>query len=640
MVVCEISSNGTTTTQAATVKTKTLPTESKIDIECDQARKSSANGLAQKSTDSKPGPITKNGSVRHLLAILALSAIVMANMNRQAYNQALVRMIKKNPARQDGAKQLERTNSTGANDQATVPTQAPFGPTSTEEAPDHTTPSAPPLSTPSQAFTGMYAADPIDPIVGAELVVSPGPATIEPERNGTGHNNDNDHNAADDDDDDDDDGFDWTGSQIGLLQAGFSYGYTFFMIPGGRLSEIYGAKWVIFLSGFGSALCSILTPFIASRSYALLVASRVFMGLCQTGISPALYAFCTRWLPPDESTVYLPMIKVGVMIGFMLGSLINGFMPWRIMFYVVGVAGFLWSMLWVCFATSEPKDQRFLSKSELAYIEHCLQQSRARESSSSASKAGKGSSSAPWLNIITNPVVLAFTFTKFTVKLSTDTQTMQLPMYLRNVHKVADSLNGILNGANFAIQACFTGLVAYSAKEMVSRRPFGLTKTGVRIIFQSINCFGMALGYLLISFNMGSLELVCCAVMLLSIASMFGSGGEAVLPVDLTTEYAASIMAIANSMANISGIVMPQMVSLLLANHLTSSTRWNHVWWMVCAIMTSGGLVFSLFVKAELQDFNRSRSEKKKQKRDDRSLNSQLAISLNTDGQNSWSTKL
>lgn len=535
------------------------------------------NGRRKSSTKSDSSPhVAKVGRMRHIIALLALASIVLANMNRQAYNQALVRMIRRRPKVIDTDLEPLMSNTI-----------------------------APTVFNSTLAFnTKSISEIENSTILNVDSLLASTTTTAE----ATSTNNQTSSDV--DREEEIEEGFDWTGAQIGLLQAAFSYGYTFFMIPGGRLSEIYGAKWVIFLSIFGSALCSIMTPLLAETNFELLVASRVFMGLCQTGISPALYALFSRWLPPDESSVYLPMIKVGVMIGFMSGSLINGFLAWKLVFYILGFLGLLSSVIWIIFVSSLPGEHRFISDNELKYIQHCLER-RSKTSKKETSEKKKTSTSAPWLRILKNPIVLAFTFTKFTVKLSTDTQTMQIPMYLRNVFKISDELNGILNGANFAIQATFTGIVAYTAKEMVVNEQFGLHKTGIRRLFQGINCFGMSLSYLLISFNMSSLNLVCGAVILLSITSMFGAGGEAVLPIDLTTEYSASIMAIANSVANLSGIVLPPIVSFLLDNQLASSGHWNQVWWFISVVMACGGFMFTCLVKAKIQGFNEGKKRKR-----------------------------
>ena len=514
------------------------------------------------------------GRLRHVIALLALSGILLANMNRQAYNQGLVRMIRRRPQPVELAPEV----------------------LDAEEG----------LILPSEPAFGLDAGG-LEPAAAAAGRLAG--ASLEEESNRANGTSGKDEQLVMEPAGEDK--FDWSGAQVSLLQAAFFHGYMPFMIPGGRLAEVYGAKWVIFFSGFGSALCSLLTPLLADHSFGLLVASRILMGVCQTGISPALFALLTRWLPPDESSVYLAMIKAGVMFGFMFGSLINGFLSWRLTFYFVGVIGLLWSLMWALCVSSNPEEHKFLGANELSYIKRRLRefanesakQNEANEQEEEAPRGRLSNKSAPWWNIVTNPVVIAFTLTKFTIKFSTDTQSMQIPMYLKSVFQVSDQLNGILNGINFAIQGLLTGVVAYLAREMIARKAFGLNKTQVRKVFQGLNNFGMASAYLMISFNFGSLSVVCFAVILLSVSSMFGSGGESVLPVDITTEYSASIMAIANSVANLSGILLPAIVSLILSNELQSQARWNLVWWTIGAVMASGGLVFIVFVEARVQDF-------------------------------------
>lgn len=165
--------------------------------------------------------------------------------------------------------------------------------------------------------------------------------------------------------------------------------------------------------------------------------------------------------------------------------------------------------------------------------------------------------------------------------------------------------NGMLSATNFAIQGLLTGFVAWGAKEFVTRRLFGLDKTGVRKLFQGICNIGMGLAYILITFNMGSLSVVCTAIILLSLAAMFGAGGESVLPVDLSLEYSASIMAITNSTANLSGIVLPQIVALILDDQQSNPELWNRVWLVVGGFIISVGVVFIFRAEAEIQDFSK-----------------------------------
>lgn len=168
----------------------------------------------------------------------------------------------------------------------------------------------------------------------------------------------------------------------------------------------------------------------------------VLIGLCQTGVSPALYALCARWLPPEESSIYLPLIKVGVMIGMFSGALISGFLNWRMTFYVTGLIGLVWSIIWMIYVTSDPSEHKMINQTELDYIIDKIQETNKGRKLSARSTRNQ---SAPWFNIITNRVVIVFMITKFTVKLATDTQSIELPMYLSNVFHVDKEIVSIDN---------------------------------------------------------------------------------------------------------------------------------------------------------------------------------------------------
>lgn len=105
------------------------------------------------------------------------------------------------------------------------------------------------------------------------------------------------------------DKFDWSTNDIALLQMSFNLGYILLMVPAGRLSEIYGAYWVVLFCSVVSTACCFLSPLLAPHFY-LLALSRLFLGLAQSGVSPSLYSLCAVWTRPNEAKFYVPMIRV------------------------------------------------------------------------------------------------------------------------------------------------------------------------------------------------------------------------------------------------------------------------------------------------------------------------------------------
>jgi ACS family sodium-dependent inorganic phosphate cotransporter-like MFS transporter 5 len=95
--------------------------------------------------------------------------------------------------------------------------------------------------------------------------------------------------------------FDWDQKEQGVILGAFFYGYILFQVVGGRLAEMFGAKWLC-AGGIGvSIVINALTPTIArTHNYYLLLASRVVLGVFQAFIFPSCYALFAKWAPDHE----------------------------------------------------------------------------------------------------------------------------------------------------------------------------------------------------------------------------------------------------------------------------------------------------------------------------------------------------
>ncbi|KAL8563829.1 hypothetical protein ACOMHN_061953 [Nucella lapillus] len=74
-------------------------------------------------------------------------------------------------------------------------------------------------------------------------------------------------------------GFDWDKALQGQILGSFFYGYLILQIPGGILSERFGAKVVIAMGMVPVAVLSLLTPVLTKIHYIVLIVLRVVLGL-------------------------------------------------------------------------------------------------------------------------------------------------------------------------------------------------------------------------------------------------------------------------------------------------------------------------------------------------------------------------
>lgn len=195
---------------------------------------------------------------------------------------------------------------------------------------------------------------------------------------------------------------------------------------------------------------------MARNSFGLLVFSRIIMGSIQSGVFPAMYALIARWLTMSEASIFAPMVKMMLRLGMFFASLILGMLPgWPEVFYFTGTCGIIWSVLWIFIATSDPQDNTWVSKAELAHIMKKKRKFRAVEEVTGGDKLKDLSSTndngdsvtaqeesakkettqkTPWIKIITAPSVLGLIIVKLTFNYGVDFLAIELPTYLNNVH--------------------------------------------------------------------------------------------------------------------------------------------------------------------------------------------------------------
>lgn len=158
--------------------------------------------------------------------------------------------------------------------------------------------------------------------------------------------------------------------------------------------------------------------------------------------------------------------------------------------------------------------------------------------------------------------------------------------------------------AQLFVQTALIIVVGWFAKTMVKRRPFGLTKTAIRKLFQSTASYGIALCMLLLAFNGCDSLYLNIVLQLLSFLCMFTAGGETMLPYDLSERYPATIMAVANSIANFSASITTTLCSIILGKEDTSYYRWSILMFAISGANFIGASIFNLVVRAEPIDLD------------------------------------
>jgi MFS family permease len=146
-------------------------------------------------------------------------------------------------------------------------------------------------------------------------------------------------------------------TQLGLL-SGFTFAifYVTLGIPIARLADKKSRRNIVAVS---LGLWSIMTAFsgLAWNFFQLLLA-RIGVGVGEAGGSPPAHAMISDYFPPQKRatalSIYSSGIYFGTLIGYMMGGYLNHQLGWRMAFFVLGIPGVIFSLLFYA-TVKEPK---------------------------------------------------------------------------------------------------------------------------------------------------------------------------------------------------------------------------------------------------------------------------------------------
>lgn len=385
----------------------------------------------------------------------------------------------------------------------------------------------------------------------------------------------------------------WDPVMQGYVLNAFFYGYIVSQIPAGWLSEVISPAW-IFATGIGvTSLLTLTTAVVAKANFAAFLALRVLEGIAEGVTFPSMYALMARWAPVQERTFLISICGVGTLLGTIVTLPVSALLcqygfagGWPSVFYLTGLLGCAWFMIWIFIASDTPEEHKFISQEERKYIVE------SRNAKFAIRKR------VPWASILTSRAVWMCALIKFCSAWSFYTLLTELPSYLSNILHFNIQKNGFLNAGVYVSQAivglCCSRIADYLRTKQVLRI------TNVRKLFETIGMLGQAAGLVGVAF--AGCDWTFAYAMLL-VSSTFGGalyGSDNVLQVDIAPEFAGAIMGLTNCISNSAGIFTPLVVGYLTEND-ESIAQWNKAFFTAAGLCVLGAVAFLLLGTAEVQ---------------------------------------
>jgi ACS family D-galactonate transporter-like MFS transporter len=158
-------------------------------------------------------------------------------------------------------------------------------------------------------------------------------------------------------------------AMMGVVFSAFSWTYAAMQIPGGIFLDRFGTKLTYFLSLTFWSLATLLHGI--ANSLASLLTFRFALGVSEAPCFPTNSRVVATWFPQQERAFATGVYTVGEYVGLAFLSpllfWILGAFGWRALFFVVGVAGIVFGLVWWR-AYREPHESTTVNRAELDYI--------------------------------------------------------------------------------------------------------------------------------------------------------------------------------------------------------------------------------------------------------------------------------
>lgn len=140
-----------------------------------------------------------------------------------------------------------------------------------------------------------------------------------------------------------------TASQIGLVGSGFFLTFTIGGFFAGPLNKLLTLRWVLALLCLAWAVT--MLPMIVAASFAVLLVSRLALGLTEGPSSALAYTAVYSWHPPEKRGLPGAWITSGASLAKIVAApllaVVIAAWGWRIAFVVLALVGVAWCVLWL-----------------------------------------------------------------------------------------------------------------------------------------------------------------------------------------------------------------------------------------------------------------------------------------------------
>ncbi|XP_060803575.1 putative inorganic phosphate cotransporter [Amyelois transitella] len=397
-----------------------------------------------------------------------------------------------------------------------------------------------------------------------------------------------------------DNSFDWSVQTQSVILSSFFWGYVILQIPGGELAARFGSKILIVLCiGINSA-ASLLLPIGAHfGGWKLVCACRVVQGLSQGLLFPSVHNVIGKWVPLEEKSRLGTLVYSGGQLGTALQLIISGYIAdywgWPAIFYTMGSLGAVWTVLYMFIGSSTPKTSKIISVEEKAYIENSLGQVGVQKKLKT-----------PWKSIFTSLPFLSLLITHCGHNWGFWTLMTEIPSYMNRVLGVDIKSNGVMSALPYLGMYLMSFPLGFTSDFVLKKKWLSITTS--RKISNSISQYGPAIVLIILSYSPADVTVAVSLLTLTNCLNAFHYTGYLLVHIDMSPNFASTLMGITNCIANIVSLIAPLVAGVILEDE-TDPKEWRTVFFVASTIYVICNTIYVIFGSSEKQKWNEPRTE-------------------------------
>lgn len=338
---------------------------------------------------------------------------------------------------------------------------------------------------------------------------------------------------------------------MGFVFSAFTLAYGLFEIPTGAWGDRIGTRKVLTRIVLWWSTFTILTA--SAFNYFYLLVIRFLFGAGEAGAWPNSARTLSRWFPAAERSTAQGIFFMGAhLAGGLTPILVTAMtqvMPWRTVFVIFGMVGFIWAFSWYRWFRDEPSEHSGVSVEERRHIE-----------SGRSAESKHHLSGVPWAKISANRSVMALCGMYFTQTYGFYFYITWLPTYLQQARGFSSAKLGLAASLPllFSVVADFLGGV--TTDRLIKKFGFRLGRAIVGVMsFVLASVFMLAGAYL---------DDPMLAIVFISIAaawSNFVLGAAWGAAVDVGGSHAGVVSAFMNTAGQVGGFLSPLILAFVVS---------------------------------------------------------------------------